>query len=326
MDLDLRLVRYFVAVADELHFGRAAAKLYISQPALSKQVRKLEDELGTPLLVRDSRHVTLTPQGERFLADARVLLSVADRMVRPVDANVVRIAHIFELSTSRVVADAFAAEHPDVQVVESSMDSVRQLRALLNGQLDVAIIRVTAQMSAEHPLGWRHRLLRLEPFWLVGRPGDPPRDVVSLHDRPLEVFADGPGSALYNAHGQYLTTFEQHTGIALRWLGNPGTFDNCYAAVARARSAAYVMEFESYSMRYADAGLAVHRPAELQPVYPWSLAWRDEPLPESTQSFLRVAEQTARRHHWRQAALPTAPLWVPPDDPADTEADARPPG
>ncbi|HTF40202.1 MAG TPA: LysR family transcriptional regulator [Propionibacteriaceae bacterium] len=71
MDFDLRLVRYFVVVADELHFGRAAVKLYISQPALSKQIRKLEDFVGEPLLVRDSRHVRLTLRGQRFLEDAR---------------------------------------------------------------------------------------------------------------------------------------------------------------------------------------------------------------------------------------------------------------
>ena len=84
MDLDLRLVRYFVAVAEELHFGRAAARLYVSQPALSRQIRKLEDQVGERLLVRDSRHVALTARGERFQEDARQLLAIADRLQRPI--------------------------------------------------------------------------------------------------------------------------------------------------------------------------------------------------------------------------------------------------
>src|SRR4051794_27267252 len=110
MDLDVRLVRYFVTVAEELHFGRAATRLYISQPALSKQIRKLESDVGTQLLVRDSRHVALTPRGERFLDDARRLLALAERMQRPAETNTVRIAHIFELDTSRQVADAFSSD------------------------------------------------------------------------------------------------------------------------------------------------------------------------------------------------------------------------
>jgi DNA-binding transcriptional LysR family regulator len=138
MDFDLRLVRYFVVVADELHFGRAAVKLYISQPALSKQIRKLEDFVGEPLLVRDSRHVRLTLRGQRFLEDARQLLTIAERMSHPQDLNVVRIAHVFELTTSREVADAFAVANPNVQVVERSMDSIRQLDALLSDWLDIA--------------------------------------------------------------------------------------------------------------------------------------------------------------------------------------------
>ena len=157
MDLDLRLVRYFVAVANELHFGKAAASLYISQPALSKQIRKLEDDLGFALLVRDSRHVVLTPRGQRFLDDARQLLTTAERMVLPEDAGAVRMAHIFELDTSRLVVDAFVDASPRIRVVESSMDSRRQLEALMMGQLDVAIIRVTAGMMARYPSGWDFR-------------------------------------------------------------------------------------------------------------------------------------------------------------------------
>ena len=168
VELDLRLVRYFVAVADELHFGRAAARLYVSQPALSKQIRKLEEQLGEPLLARDSRHVSLTARGQRFYEDAQRLLSIADTMRQPSRANAVRIAHIHELSTSRALADAFAREHPDVPLLEHAMDSITQLNALMEHRLDVAILRVTPRMSVAHPAGWRHRLLRLEPLVLVG--------------------------------------------------------------------------------------------------------------------------------------------------------------
>ncbi|NUS40790.1 MAG: LysR family transcriptional regulator, partial [Terrabacter sp.] len=130
MDLDLRLVRYFVAVAEELHFGRAAARLYVSQPALSKQVRKLEQQLGEPLLVRSSRHVALTARGRSFFDDAQRLLAIADGMThtRPEGLS---IAHIFELSTSRLVADAFSRAEPDVPLREHAMDSITQLAALV---------------------------------------------------------------------------------------------------------------------------------------------------------------------------------------------------
>ncbi|MEU4251542.1 LysR family transcriptional regulator [Amycolatopsis sp. NPDC026612] len=317
MDLDLRLVRYFVTVADELHFGRAAAKLFISQPTLSKQIRKLEADVGATLLVRDSRHVALTPRGDRFLHLARQLLATADRMVREPAPHHLRIAHIFELDTSRVVADAFTAAHPGVRLVQSQMDSARQLTALLEDQLDVAIIRVTGALKAVHPAGWRHALLRLEPFRLVGRPGDPRRTSVSVsvHERPLEVFADAPGTALYNVHGRYLSSLEQHTGLGLHWLGNPGTFDTCHAALARAHDSAYLLEFDSYARRYAELGLPVHRPQELQPVYPWSLAWREGEQPETIQAFLATARETATRHHWlHPERADAAPLWAPPED------------
>ncbi|WP_103349368.1 LysR family transcriptional regulator [Amycolatopsis sp. CA-128772] len=315
MDLDLRLVRYFVTVADELHFGRAAAKLFISQPTLSKQIRKLEADVGGPLLVRDSRHVALTPRGDRFLHLARQLLATADRMLREPAPHHLRMAHIFELDTSRVIADAFHAAHPGVRLVQSQLDSGRQLTALLEDHLDVAIIRVTGAMQAAHPAGWRHELLRLEPFWLVGRPGDPHRTSVSVHERPLEVFADAPGTPLYNVHGRYLSSLERHTGLALNWLGNPGTFETCHAAITRAAGRAYLLEFDSYARRCSALGLPAHRPQELQPVYPWSVAWREGEQPEAVEAFLEVAKATAARHHWlHPERAGTAPLWAPPED------------
>src|SRR5438128_8648449 len=77
--MELRDLRYFVAVGDELHFARAAQRLFISQPALSQQIRSLEGELGLKLLERNRRGVRLTPEGVAFLAEATAVVQQADR-------------------------------------------------------------------------------------------------------------------------------------------------------------------------------------------------------------------------------------------------------
>ncbi|HEX6392629.1 MAG TPA: LysR family transcriptional regulator [Acidimicrobiales bacterium] len=319
MELDLRLVRYFVAVADELHFGRAAARLHLAQPALSRQIRKLEDQLGYRLLERDSRHVTLTGRGEKFLADARELLRVADRMRQPGEANRVRVAHIFELSTSRMVVDAYCKARPDVELVERAMDSMSQLNALLCDRLDVAILRVTPEMLANHPKGWSHTLLRLEPMRLVGRTGDASRTTRSLFERPVEVFGDDTDSGLYNAHGNYLTALEQEVGIRMQWLGTPGAFSHCLKIVQRSTASAFLLEFDSYARLYASEGLPVSDPAELRPHYPWSIAWRDGPLFQAAAEFLEIAHETAANNEWRSFEAGEVPPWLPSDDPVAQE-------
>src|ERR1700747_925202 len=83
-DVDLRKLRYFVAVAEQLHFGRASEALHIAQPVLSRQIRALEDELKAQLFVRDKRATELTPAGRQLLADAGPLLASADALRRRV--------------------------------------------------------------------------------------------------------------------------------------------------------------------------------------------------------------------------------------------------
>jgi len=325
VDLDLRVVRYFVSEAEELHFGRAAARLYISQPALSKQIQRLEDQLGRPLFLRDSRHVELTAHGERFLIDARELIRLADRMQGRHDTNQVRIAHVFELSTSRMVVEAFTAARPGTRLVQHAMDSVTQLRALLENRLDVAILRVTAQMLQDNPTGWSHTLLRLEPLRLVGQARDDPGPTASLHERPVHVFGDAPESGMYNAHGKFLTAFEREAGLHMHWLGTPGAFSHCYAEWQRAVDPTRLLEFDSYAQKYADAGLPVYRPRELQPHYPWSIAWRDGPVPAAISEFLELAHDTASAHAWREFDERSDRPWLPMDDPVGQELGLTPP-
>ena len=79
--MSLAQIRYFVTVAEEGNVGRAAQRLYVAQPAVSRQIRALEDEIGTPLFTRTTRGMTLLPQGEVFLDHARGILAALDRAV-----------------------------------------------------------------------------------------------------------------------------------------------------------------------------------------------------------------------------------------------------
>lgn len=317
MDLDLRLVRYFVAVADELHFGRAASRLYLSQPALSKQIRKLEDQLGEALFVRDSRHVRLTSRGERFLTDARRLLVLAESMAQTTRPEGVRIAHVFELSTSQLVAGAFARAEPSTPLREHAMDSVTQLNALLDGRLDVAILRVTPRMKVAHPSGWRHRLLRLEPFVLVGWDDDGGEPVATFGERPLHVFGDPPSSGSYNAHGQYLTALEARLSLTMQWLGTPGAFSHCISHVRRGPRDVHYFEFLSYAEKYVAEGLRMFWPEPIQPYYAWSLAWRSDDVAATTTRLIEVAVALADELDWLSVdnGSPSADAWLPDDEP-----------
>lgn len=271
--------------------------------------------------MRDSRHVRLTPRGEALLEDARELLRLAGKMQAPPDANRVRMAHILEPSTSRIIADMYARARPDTRLVQHTMDSAPQLRALLDDRLDVAILRVTPQMLQENPTGWSYTLPHLEPLRLVGKPKDDPQPTASLHERPLHVFGDPPESGMYNAHGNFLTAFERATGLAMHWLGNPGAFSHCYAVWQQPFEPARLLECDSYAERYAHEGLPVHRPRELQPHYPWSFAWRDGPVPPPLSDFLEIAHNTAAANNWQSFDQDSDHPWLPADDPLAQQLD-----
>lgn len=149
MNMDLRRLRYFVAVAQELHFGRAAAKLHIAQPSLSQQIRTLERELGVELLRRDGRRVALTPAGDALLREGRRALDQARRAVEAArsagsgESGLLRVGFMGSAGRElmpRVIRE-FRERHPDVSVEVREIALSETNRALLEGLVDVAFVR-----------------------------------------------------------------------------------------------------------------------------------------------------------------------------------------
>jgi DNA-binding transcriptional LysR family regulator len=149
--MELRQLRYFVAVADELHFTRAAARLGIAQPPLSQQVRRLEKDLGVQLLERTNRRVQLTDFGRAFLIEAKLTLAQADRAVdiakgmrKAQPGRLVIGAQVTaEVSVLPRLLPRFLKRLPDVNVLlQSPLNPREQVAMLRGGQIDVGFLRL----------------------------------------------------------------------------------------------------------------------------------------------------------------------------------------
>ena len=149
MAFTLEQLRGFLAVAEELHFGRAAARLKMTQPPLSRQIQKLERVVGAQLLERDNRRVTLTAAGEVFLGEARRLLSLADtapelaRRVSSGSHGVVRIGFTAASTYGTLgrVLDEIERALPDIGLDLHEMVTREQVAALLNEEIDLGLAR-----------------------------------------------------------------------------------------------------------------------------------------------------------------------------------------
>lgn len=153
--MELRQLRYFVAVAEELHFGRAAQRLHIAQPAVSQQIRRLERELRVELLDRTPRRVRLTEAGLRFLPAARAVLDAADRARASVAGLDGARATEFRLGTVTglgerldAVLDAFAVQAPQVRVELVTLPVRERLTRVADGRLDAAFVRAPAPQDS----------------------------------------------------------------------------------------------------------------------------------------------------------------------------------
>ena len=184
--MELRHLRYFVTVAGELHFGRAAERLFISQPALSQQIRSLEAELGLKLLERDRRGVRLTPEGAAFLAEATAVVQQADRAAAVARALAegatgrLRISYVRTTPgglPERIVRE-YQRRFPGVELAADSGSTGANVERLRTGELDVAFVHTPIENAADlgcvdittvplvvalpstHPLSRRRRIPR----------------------------------------------------------------------------------------------------------------------------------------------------------------------
>jgi DNA-binding transcriptional LysR family regulator len=144
-DVDLRKLRYFVSVAERLHFRNAAEELHLAQPALSRSISALERELGTTLFERDKRSVRLTAAGRQLLDDARPLLAAADATRRRVQRAGRGTHHLVVGFRAGILVTpavrAFAAEHSEVTVDVERLEWDEQEQAILSGRIDIAYVR-----------------------------------------------------------------------------------------------------------------------------------------------------------------------------------------
>src|SRR5512142_398453 len=151
--MELRHLKYFVAVAEELHFGRAAERLHIAQPPLSQQIMNLEEELGVKLFDRSGRGIRMTDAGEYFLKEAQQVLShvkqaseTARRVYRG-EAGRLTVGFVGSVIHTFLPAGlrSFRGLFPDVELVLQELNTAEQIKSLSAGRIDVGVLYQGAQ-------------------------------------------------------------------------------------------------------------------------------------------------------------------------------------
>ena len=294
--MELRHLRSFLAVAEELHFRRAAARLHISQPPLSQQIRRLEDELGARLFRRTKRRVELTPAGQAFLTEARQTLAQADRAVRAAqraergELGELVVGYVTSASYEPLpdVIRGFRKHFPDVDLRLQNLRSVQQREALVDKRIDVGFVRPeVADPCLGYEAIWRESVV-------VALPGNHPLarrsilDALHLAGELFVVVAPDDASAFYDQ----VVAFCRRAGFIPRVAGRVPDVQAAIALVAAGLGIGFVPAAVQGFKRKG----VVYRP--LRPhtfTMEMGLAWRRDDDSVLVQQFRRVARETARR-------------------------------
>lgn len=310
-DLEPRLLRAFAAVADELHFTRAAARLFVAQQALSRDVRRLEGQFGTALFVRTTRHVALTPEGERLLPYVRRVLAAHDELSaagvrddRPLSVDVGA-----RVSTGANVLDEARRHAPDVEFVARFHSGLADAATeILRGRLDVSFGRA-AGLPDGTLAGLGHKLARMErvavllpaEHRLAGLAGVPLR---SLTGESLYAGAGNDGTAEWT---DYARSLFAGSGIELVPSFPRIEGEDEFVRVVR-KNGWSVLASEVF---IGIPGMVLRPVVDPVPLSPVSMVWR-RGLRHPGLDALREAVRTlAARHDWHTRP---AGSWLPPSD------------
>src|SRR3984885_10767567 len=303
--MELRQLRYFVVLAQELHFGRAAAREHIVQSALSQQVQRLERELGVRLLERSTHHVALTAAGAAFLAEAQQILAHVDRAAAVARSATgaspalrVGIIDASYDSMPQILHEA-QARYPGLVIHQVEVGVPEQYQQLIDGRLDVGIGR-----AALAPPQIASRLFRRDPLGVLV-----PRDhrFAELDAVPVAILAREP---LLLAEEARAPEFNQFTIEMCRAAGftptvYEGTVESIRAAadlVAQGRCLYCVP-----SSCIAALPGTIWRPlTEPASHYPWSVLWRAADDSGHVRAVVSCAQAMSQRLGWLTAAIQAA--------------------
>jgi len=310
-------LRYFVAVAEELHFGRAAQRVHISGPALSQQIIALERELGVDLFVRDRRSVRLSEAGRTLLPDARSILSLADDAKHRLQWAATRSAPVRLGYVSWLPDDVGAVVEPAaaLRIDEWVLPSHVQADRVAEGTLDLALAWITSEQVKQR--GLRAHLLRVEPLHAVLPAVSSSEPIAAQH---LKVLIDADESA-WSSWNRFAEEFAAHTGAGVVNIDDGGiTGDAFYAHVRKIGSA--VLASPKRHTAVPPPSLGQRPVAEPVPLWTWSLLHRDDDDRVGVRGAVDALLAAARGRDWLKT--PTGQWWTPSDDPhRDALADQR---
>jgi DNA-binding transcriptional LysR family regulator len=297
--VELRQLRYFVAVAEELHFGRAAARLHIAAPSLSQQIKALEASVGVSLFVRDRRHVELTSAGRLLLSDAREIIALAANAQRRLSGTVgpLRLGYVSWLPDELV-----ASVRSDLRLDEWVMPSHIQIARVLDGSLDAAIAWADrADDGLDHQLLWAEPLVAVVPARISEK-------TIAAKDARVLIDAD---LTSWDAWNQFAGAFAHEVRARLVEIDDGGITGHGFHDHCRALHAPVLQSPKRHAVPLP-AGLRT-RPVDPTPLWCWSLVTRSD---DDRPGVLALRENA---HALTRAAglhtLPKRATWVPPHEP-----------